>query len=144
MYPPNAALHGSHWAKMTRPIAIQPIPPVVSSLNQPGEIAKLTNLTAAPKDLVWSPDGRSIAFSMLVEDKPEPFVTLPEKPEGAEWAEPAKMIQKTRYRSDGAGYLKDGFHQLFVLSADGQSTVVKDGYIPISAKLASQERDKLD
>lgn len=86
-----------------------------------GETAKLTNLTAAPRDLVWSPNGRSIAFAMLVEDKPEPFVTLPEKPEGAEWAEPAKLIRKTQYRYDGAGYLKDGFHQLFVLSADGGS-----------------------
>jgi acylaminoacyl-peptidase len=86
-----------------------------------GDAAKLTNLTAAPQELVWSPDGRSIAFSMLLEQKPEPFVKLPEKPEGAEWAEPPKLIQKTRYRSDGAGYLKDGFHQLFVLSADGGS-----------------------
>lgn len=86
-----------------------------------GETAKLTNLTAAPTELVWSPDGRSIAFSMLLEGKPEPFVKLPEKPEGAEWADPPKLIQKTRYRYDGAGYLKDGFHQLFVLSADGGS-----------------------
>ncbi|MEO8496960.1 MAG: S9 family peptidase, partial [Planctomycetota bacterium] len=86
-----------------------------------GETAKLTNLTAAPAELVWSPDGRSIAFSMLLEEKPEPFVKLPEKPEGAEWAEPPVLIQKTRYRFDGAGYLKDGFHQLFVLSAEGGS-----------------------
>ena len=46
-----------------------------------GETAKLTNLRAVPQDLVWSPDGRSIAFSMLLEEKPEPFVKLPEKPE---------------------------------------------------------------
>jgi acylaminoacyl-peptidase len=86
-----------------------------------GETAKLTSLTASPSELVWSPDGKFIAFSMLVEEKPEPFAKLPEKPEDAEWAEPPKMIQKTRYRFDGAGYLKDGFHQLFVLSAEGGS-----------------------
>ncbi|MBC8351682.1 MAG: S9 family peptidase [Planctomycetes bacterium] len=86
-----------------------------------GDTAKLTNLKASPQELVWSPDGRSIAFSMLLEDDPEPFVKLPRKPEGAEWAEPPKLIEKTRYRYDGAGYLKDGFHQLFVLSADGGS-----------------------
>jgi phosphate transport system substrate-binding protein len=32
----------------------------------------------------------------------------------------------------------------FVLSADGQSTVIKDGYIPISAKLVERELAKLD
>lgn len=84
-----------------------------------GDTAKLTNLTSAPNELVWSPSGRSIAFSMLVEEKPEPFVKLPPKPEDAEWADPPKLIQKARYRYDGAGYLKDGFSQLFVLSAEG-------------------------
>lgn len=86
-----------------------------------GDTARLTNLTASPSEMVWSPDGRSIAFSMLLEKKSDPFVKLPAKPEGAEWADPPKFIQKTRYRFDGAGYLKDGFHHLFVLSADGGS-----------------------
>ena len=84
-----------------------------------GQTAKLTNLTSSPEALVWAPNGDSIAFSMLVESKPEPFVKLPEKPAGAEWAEPAKVIEKVRYRADGQGYLKEGFHQLFVLSAEG-------------------------
>ena len=84
-----------------------------------GQTAKLTNLTSSPGGLVWSPDGRWIAFSMFVPDSPEPFAELPPRPEGAEWAEPAKVIQKLRYRFDGQGYLKDGYHHLFVLSADG-------------------------
>ncbi|MBP86971.1 MAG: peptidase S9 family protein [Planctomycetaceae bacterium] len=84
-----------------------------------GQTAKLTNLTSSPSSLVWSPDGRSIAFAMLVESKPESFVKLPEKPEGADWAKPAKLIERVRYRADGLGYLKEGFHQLFVLSAEG-------------------------
>jgi len=84
-----------------------------------GATARLSNLTATPKELVWSPDGKQIAFSMLVEQKRKPFVQLPEKPAGASWAEPMKLIRKTRYRADGAGYLKDGFHQIFVLSAEG-------------------------
>lgn len=84
-----------------------------------GQTAKLTNLTSSPSEIVWSPNGQAIAFSMLVEQKADSFVELPEKPEGAEWAEPAKVIDRTRYRFDGKGYLKEGFYHLFVLSADG-------------------------
>ena len=49
-----------------------------------GQIAKLTQVTESPSGLTWSPDGRWIAFSMLVPEAPAPFVKLPAKPEGAE------------------------------------------------------------
>ena len=85
-----------------------------------GETARLTgNLVESPADLAWSPDGQWIAFSMLVENKAEPFVKLPAKPDGATWAESFKVIRNMRYRADGSGYLKDGFRQLFVIPADG-------------------------
>lgn len=84
-----------------------------------GQTARLTNLTESPNELVWSPDGRSLAFSMLVRDADKPFVKMPDKPEGAEWAKPFKLIDTLVYRSDGKGYLKDGFYHLFVLPADG-------------------------
>ena len=84
-----------------------------------GQTAKLTNLTSAPSGITWSPDGKWISFSMHVPSHPKPLVKLPRKPEGAEWAEPAKVIRTVRYRFDGQGYLKDGYHHLFVLSADG-------------------------
>jgi Tol biopolymer transport system component len=58
---------------------------------------------------------------MFVPEKPKPYVKLPEKPEGAEWAAPAKMIRKVRYRADGQGYLEDGFSQLFLVPAEGGS-----------------------
>ncbi|MDN5205547.1 S9 family peptidase [Fulvivirgaceae bacterium BMA10] len=86
-----------------------------------GQTAKLTNLTSSPGNLVWSPDGEWIAFTMFVTSKPKSFAKMPAKPKGAEWAEPAKYIDQLRYRADGAGYLKEGYTQLFVLSADGGS-----------------------
>jgi len=44
---------------------------------------------------------------------------LPAKPEGAEWAEPFKVIRRVNYRADGKGFLKEGHYHLFVLPADG-------------------------
>ncbi len=86
-----------------------------------GQTAKITNLTDGPGGLAWSPDGQWIAFSMLVPAKPEPLAKMPPKPEGAEWAAPAKVIQKLVYRADGAGYLKDGYRHLFVVPSEGGS-----------------------
>ncbi len=84
-----------------------------------GETARLTNLTESPGELSWSPDGNWLAFSMRVPEKKKPFVELPEKPEGAKWADPPKVIDRMVYRFDGNGYLKEGFSHLFVLPADG-------------------------
>ena len=84
-----------------------------------GTSAKLTQLTQSPSGLSWSPDGHWIAFSMLVPEEPKPLAQMPSKPEGAEWAPPVKVISKMFYRVDGAGYLKEGYAQIFVLPAEG-------------------------
>lgn len=84
-----------------------------------GQTARLTNLSEAPKHISWSPDGRQLAFTMLVPAKQEPYVEMPATPEGAQWAESPKVIDTLVYRSDGDGYLKDGYSHLFVLPAEG-------------------------
>jgi acylaminoacyl-peptidase len=84
-----------------------------------GQTAQLTRLTSPPANPAWSPDGKSIAFCMLVEEPDGPFAELPAKPEGADWAKPPQVIRKLIYRFDGKGYLKKGHHHLFVLPAEG-------------------------
>ena len=84
-----------------------------------GHSAKITNLTQSPGGLSWSPDGSMIAFTMLVPKEDKPMVSLPGKPEGADWANPARVIDKLKYRADGAGYLEDGFTHVFVVPAEG-------------------------
>ena len=75
-----------------------------------GQTAELTNLTESPGGLSWSPDGRWIAMT---------FAPMPPRPEGAQWAEPPRVISKLRYRADGAGYIEDGTTHIFVLPAEG-------------------------
>ena len=84
-----------------------------------GQTARLTQLPSSPSGIAWSPDGRSIAFSMRVEERSEKLVELPEAPDGAQWAEEAVVVDKLIYRADGAGMLEGGYYQMFVLSADG-------------------------
>lgn len=84
-----------------------------------GQTAKITNLTHSPGGLSWSPDGEWIAFTMFVPSTSKPMVSLSGKPEGAEWAAPARVIDDLQYRADGAGYLEEGYTHLFVLPAEG-------------------------
>ena len=84
-----------------------------------GNVGRLAKLPSDPLGIAWSPDGKTIAFTMHVVETPRPFVQLPTPPKGAEWAEPPVMIQSLNYRFDGKGYLKAGHHHLFVLPADG-------------------------
>jgi acylaminoacyl-peptidase len=84
-----------------------------------GQSAMLTRLTRAPRQAVWSPDGRQIAFVMAVEEEPKTLARMPRAPEGAEWARPARVIESVQYRSDGSGYLEPVFSHIFVVSADG-------------------------
>ncbi len=88
-----------------------------------GETAVLSQLTEAPRGIRWSPDGRHIAFNMLV---PHPAPTLappPRPPEGAEWAPPPIMEDRFRNRRDGVGYLDFGHDHLFLLPAEGGTAV---------------------
>ncbi|MFN7925174.1 MAG: S9 family peptidase [Bryobacteraceae bacterium] len=84
-----------------------------------GDTAKLTNLTEAPAGIRWSPDGKWISFTMLVSGSDRKIVELPKAPDGAKWAEPARVIDRLVYRFNGSGYLKRGFHHLFVVPAEG-------------------------
>ena len=84
-----------------------------------GVSARITDLPESPAALAWSPDGRSIAFSMFTPDAPATLGAPMKKPEGAKWADPLKVIDRVHYREDGEGYLRPGYDHVFVVSAEG-------------------------
>ncbi len=84
-----------------------------------GQVARITNLEQAPEAIAWSPDGKWLSYSALVPGKGPHLADLPAPPAGAKWAEPASAYDRTIYRFNGAGYLKPGFMQIFVVSAEG-------------------------
>lgn len=85
-----------------------------------GEMVRLTGLPTSPSSMAWSPDGRSIAYSMLVKDEGPKLGSAPtQKPEGAKWAEPLEIRDLLTYRADGEGYIEPGFEKIFLAPATG-------------------------
>ena len=84
-----------------------------------GQTARITNLEQAPDAISWSPDGKMLSFSSLVLGKGPHLADLPSPPSGAKWADPPTAYDRLVYRFNGAGYLKPGYMQVFVVSADG-------------------------
>ncbi len=97
-----------------------------------GDSFSLAQLEHGPGAPVWSPDGKTVAFSMLVPDERAGFAKPPKSPEGAEWAKPVRVVDDLVFRFDGAGYLPKGKTQVFILNAEGgtprQVTHGKNGF----------------
>lgn len=84
-----------------------------------GQIAELTQVTESPSNLVFSPDGEWLAFTMRVAADTRPLARMPTRPRGAEWAPSVRVIDRIGYRIDGAGYVRPGYSHVFVVPAEG-------------------------
>ncbi len=88
-------------------------------MDDEGAKTQIAHLENSPSNVEWSPDGTQIAFTMSVDaDNPWP-ISLPGRPEGAEWTDAPKVVDRLVYRRDRRGYIDEGFSHLFVVPADG-------------------------
>lgn len=91
----------------------------VRYMDAEGATTQITRLTESPSDIEWSPDGRTLAFGMLVRQQDDWRIAMPAAPRGAKWVEPPRVVTKVRYRADRQGFLENGVRQLFTVPADG-------------------------
>ena len=80
---------------------------------------QITRLTEAPSDVEWSPDGKWLAFRMLMPEKDDWRIAMPAAPKGAKWVEAPRVVTRLNYRRDRQGFIDNGFRQIFVVPADG-------------------------
>ncbi len=84
-----------------------------------GPPTQVTHATEKLADAHWSPDGKTIAFSMFVPDKHKWTISMPSEPQGAKWTPAPRIVETLHYRQDQVGFLQDGQTHLFVVAADG-------------------------
>jgi dipeptidyl aminopeptidase/acylaminoacyl peptidase len=84
-----------------------------------GAASQITHVTEAPAALEWSPDSKTLAFTMNVPNKQEWRIPMPAAPKGAKWIEPPKIVSKLDFRSDRIGYTDEAVRHIFVIGADG-------------------------
>ncbi len=84
-----------------------------------GATSQVTRVSETPSNLSWSPDGRSLAFTMLVKSETPWKISMPMPPEGAKWTPAPRVVDRLHYRRDRTGFVEQGTTQIFLVSADG-------------------------
>jgi dipeptidyl aminopeptidase/acylaminoacyl peptidase len=84
-----------------------------------GESTQITRVERSPFNMNWSPDGKRIAFNMLVPARGGMNVRMPQRPDGARWIEPPRVVDRLNYRADNQGWRPEGFTHIFVVPDTG-------------------------
>ncbi len=87
-------------------------------MNDEGAVSQVTRIEISPSSPAWSPDGTQIAFVAIVPAEDTWNIGMPKPPEGAEWSEPPRILNRLHYRQDKLGFTDPGFSHLFVVPAE--------------------------
>ena len=86
-----------------------------------GAVSQVSRVNDSPSNIIWSPDGNSIAFQMVVPPDDDGLwkINMPPKPDKADWTAKPTIIEQLNYRRDRVGYRPKGYRHIFVIPADG-------------------------
>jgi dipeptidyl aminopeptidase/acylaminoacyl peptidase len=91
----------------------------VKWLGEDGGPTQVTRVEESPRNLQWGPDGERISFLMHVPDVKSWAVDIPSPPEGGQWTESPRVVNRIHYRADGRGNVEEGWTHLFTVPAAG-------------------------
>ncbi len=101
-----------------------------------GAETTIGGLVTDPSNLVWSPDGKWLAFAMFVPKEPAGYSKEITPPPGATWKPGPVTVDTAFYRLDSVGMIPRGAMHVFVVPAEGgevrQITKGADGYFPFA------------
>jgi dipeptidyl aminopeptidase/acylaminoacyl peptidase len=83
-----------------------------------GATSQVTRVSENPGNLSWAPDGRSLAFTMLVKSESPWRISMPAAPEGAKWTPAPRIVDRLHYRRDRTGFIEQGTTHLFLVPAE--------------------------
>ena len=111
-------------------------------LDTEGASTQITHVSEMPTTPKWAPDGKSIAFVMLVPDSTLWMISMPKPPEGAKWTPAPRVVDDLHYRQDRVGFMEQGFTHLFLVSADGGTPrALTRGHWNVGARFDDLVRD---
>jgi dipeptidyl aminopeptidase/acylaminoacyl peptidase len=84
-----------------------------------GASSQITRVAQTPTGLDWSPDGKSLSFTMAVPFEEAWRISMPAMPAGGKWTPAPRRVTRLHYRQDRAGFMENAHIQLFVVPADG-------------------------
>lgn len=118
--------HGSavRWAPDSRRIAYigggSDNTPSIFVREIDGAVTEVVRNANWPGNISWSPDGKTLAFTMLVPRVNNEWkLDLPGRPAQAQWASDPRIIDRLVFRRDGIGFLDDGRMHVFTVAATG-------------------------
>lgn len=84
-----------------------------------GTTSQVTRDLEPPTNHRWTPDGTGLLYTRFVPAPSDWSIDLPAPPEGADWTEAPRVVNRIHYRRDRQGFVEEGFTHLFRVTADG-------------------------